>query len=64
MWKLVFIVLVALAIWKFYPSFTNVNIKDVQNSAINAVKSEKTISAVAESKMQSDKELQSTLDNQ
>ena len=63
MWKLILIAAIAFAIWKFYPSFTNVNVNDIKNNAINNIKQEKTIKSVTETRQELNSETQNALNN-
>lgn len=62
MWKLAFILLIAFAIWKFYPSFTHVDVKNVEQNALNSVKSEKTIYGVQSGRERANKDAQEVID--
>ena len=63
MWKLILIAAIAFAIWKFYPSLTNVNVNDIENDTINNIKQEKTIKSVTETRQELNSETQNALNN-
>lgn len=66
MWKLAFILLVAMAIWKFYPNimqtFSPTNVNQVEQTTEKTVKSEKTIYGVTSGRERMNREAQAAMD--
>lgn len=62
MWKLVFIALIAFAVWKFYPQMTVSNIQKAETAAQTNIKKEKTIFTVTDTRDKLNKDAQAAMD--
>lgn len=62
MWKLLFILLVLLAIWKYNPSFNfNINPDIFKQNATQSIQKEKTVESVLDARKRMNKEAQDAL---